>query len=295
MLDGIPATTTLVRRSRRASARRTTRRAEARRLRPSAVFRRLVVALVLAAAATLTAQAPRLDPAVFEDETMRHFQALLRLDTSDPPGVEKPAADYLRAVLEKEGIPTRLFSVEDHRPNLVARLVGNGSRRPLLLMAHTDVVNVNPKKWIHPPFSATRDGGYVYGRGAVDDKDSVVATLMVMLTLKRLGVALDRDVIALFESGEEGTTAVGIQLMAGQHFADIDAEYCLAEGGGGVREGGRMKFVAVQTGEKIPRAIGLTARGVAGHGSVPLESNAIVHLSAAVAKVAALAAAAQTE
>ena len=80
-------------------------------------------------------------------------------------------------------------------------------------MAHTDVVNVDPKKWTHPPFSATRQGGYVYGRGTVDDKDNVAAALMMMLTLKRLNVPLDRDVIALFEAGEEGSTRVGIQYM----------------------------------------------------------------------------------
>ena len=99
-------------------------------------------------------------------------------------------------------------------------------------MGHTDVVNVDPKKWTHPPFGATRDGGYVYGRGTVDDKDNVVAALMTMLTLKRLNVPLDRDVIFLAEAGEEGSTRVGIQFMTQQHFPKIEAEYCLAEGGG---------------------------------------------------------------
>ena len=202
---------------------------------------------------------------------MQHFQALLRFDTSDPPGKEIEAAEYLKQVLEKEGIPVEMFSVEPHRPNLVARLKGNGTRRPLLIMGHTDVVNVDPTKWTHPPFSATRDGGYVYGRGAVDDKDNVVAGLMMMLMLKRMNVPLDRDVIFLAESGEEGTTRVGIQLMAGQHFPKIDAEYCLAEGGGVTRVGGKVKYASVQTLEKIPRAIELTARGPAGHGSVPLQ------------------------
>ena len=102
-------------------------------------------------------------------------------------------------------------------------------------MAHTDTVNVDPKKWTFPPFSATRDGGYVYGRGAVDDKDNVAAGLMTMLRLKRANVPLDRDVIFLAEAGEEGTTRVGIQYMANEHFRAIDAEYCLAEGGGVTR------------------------------------------------------------
>ena len=218
-----------------------------------------------------------------EAETMTHFQALLRFDTSDPPGREAPAVEYLKQVLEKEGIPVQTFALESHRPNLVARLKGNGSRRPLLIMGHTDVVNVDPTKWTFPPFSATRDGGYVYGRGAVDDKDNVVAALMTMLLLKRLNRPLDRDVIFLAEAGEEGSTRVGIQFMVNQNFSAIDAEYCLAEGGNVTRVGGQTKFASVQTLEKIPRAIELTARGVAGHGSVPLQSNAIVHLSAAVA------------
>ena len=95
----------------------------------------------------------------------------------------------------------------------MARLKGSGTKRPLLIMGHTDVVNVDPKKWTHPPFSATRDGGYIYGRGTVDDKDNVVAALMVMLTLKRQNVPLDRDVIFLAEAGEEGSTRIGIQYM----------------------------------------------------------------------------------
>jgi acetylornithine deacetylase/succinyl-diaminopimelate desuccinylase-like protein len=244
----------------------------------------------LLTAATLTAQTPQnSDGAKLEDETMRHFQALLRFDTSDPPmtppGGEKPAAEYIKQVLEKEGIPVEMFAIEANRPNVVARLKGSGTKRPLLLMAHTDVVNVDPKKWTHPPFSGTREGGYVYSRGTVDDKDNVVAVLMALLTLKRQNVPLDRDVIALFEAGEEGAVRVGIQFMADKHFEAINAEYCIAEGGGVTRQNGQVKFASIQTLEKIPRAIQLTAKGVAGHGSVPLQSNSIVRLSDAVAKV----------
>ena len=220
-----------------------------------------------------------------ESETMEHFQAILRMDTSDPPGGEAPVAEYLKRVLEKEGIAVELFAQRPNRPNLVARLKGNGTRRPLLIMAHTDVVNVDPAKWTHPPFSATREGGYVYGRGAVDDKDNVVSGLMTMLLLQRLRVPLDRDVIFLAEAGEEGSSSLGVQYMVRDHFPAIDAEYCLAEGGNVTRMNGQARFASVQTLEKIPRAIELTARGISGHGSVPLESNAIVHLSAAVAAV----------
>jgi acetylornithine deacetylase/succinyl-diaminopimelate desuccinylase-like protein len=231
-------------------------------------------------------QSPTPDWSKIEAETMQHFQALLRIDTADPPGRELEAAQYLKKVLEADGIPAQFFALEEHRPNVVARLKGSGRKRPLLLMGHTDVVNVDPKKWTFPPFSATRDGGYVYGRGAVDDKDNVAASLMVMLMLKRLNVPLDRDVIFLAESGEEGSTRVGIQFMVNQHFDQIDAEYCLAEGGNVTRVGGAVKFASVQTLEKIPYAVQLTARGVAGHGSVPLQTNAVAHLAAAVAAIA---------
>jgi acetylornithine deacetylase/succinyl-diaminopimelate desuccinylase-like protein len=164
-------------------------------------------------------------------------------------------------------------------------LKGSGRKRPLLLMAHTDTVNVDVAKWTFPPFSGARDGGYVYGRGTLDDKDNVAAALMTMILLKRTNTPLDRDVVFLAEAGEEGSTRVGIQFLINEHFAAIDAEYCLAEGGNLTRVGGEVKYSQVQTLEKLPRAIELVARGPAGHGSVPLKTNAIVRLATAVGKV----------
>ncbi len=248
---------------------------------------RLLVAFALALlSATLFAQAPaNPDWAKLEDETMRHYQALLRFDTSDPPGKELPVAEYLKQLFDKEGISAQLFALEPNRPNVVARLKGNGRKRPILIVGHSDVVNVDPAKWSFPPFSATRDGGWVYARGAVDDKDNLAATLMVMLELKRLKVPLDRDVIFLSEAGEEGSTRVGIQYMVEQHYPELDAEYCFAEGGGVTRVGGQVKYAGIATLEKIPYAIELTAKGVAGHGSVPLRTNPVVHLSNAVGRV----------
>ena len=222
-----------------------------------------------------------------EEETMRHFQAILRLDTSNPPGNETLVVEYLKSVLDKEGIETKVFANDPKRANLIARLRGNGKKRPVLIMGHTDVVTVDPTKWKYPPFSATREGGYVYGRGATDDKDNVVACLMVMLMLKRMNTPLDRDVIFLAEASEEGGGADGIGYMVRDHFDEIDAEYCFAEGGGVVRSGGKIQYAAVATTEKISRGARLVARGISGHGSVPLRSNAIVHLANAVAKVAA--------
>ena len=233
------------------------------------------------------AQAQSPDWTRLEDETMRHFQAILSADTQNPPGNEIRVVEYLKKTLEAEGIPVKTFALEESRPNLVARIKGSGKKRPLLILGHTDVVTVDAKKWKFPPFSATRDGGYVYGRGSVDDKDNVTACLMIMLMLKRLNVPLDRDVIFLAESGEESSTRVGIDFMVNQHFSEIDAEFALAEGGGVRREGGKPIYGMVGTAEKVPVAVTLVARGPAGHGSVPLRSNAVVRLSQAVAKVAA--------
>jgi acetylornithine deacetylase/succinyl-diaminopimelate desuccinylase-like protein len=222
-----------------------------------------------------------------DDEALRHFLAILRLDTQNPPGNEVLVVDYLKGVLQEAGIETEVFALDPQRPNLVARLRGTGARRPLLVMGHTDVVTVDAAKWKHPPFSATREGGYIYARGSQDDKPSVVAGLMTMLQIKRSGLRLDRDVVFLAEASEEGNRPFGINHMVAEHWADIDAEYCLAEGGGVERTAGRLRFASVATTEKIAHTISLVARGTAGHGSVPLQSNAIVHLSQAIARIAA--------
>ncbi|MGE3508792.1 MAG: M20/M25/M40 family metallo-hydrolase [Vicinamibacterales bacterium] len=221
----------------------------------------------------------------FERETLEHFEALVRLDTSSPPGNEYRAVEYLKQVLERAGIPTMTFAQDPARPNLVARLTGNGSKKPILVMAHTDVVTVDPAKWTFPPFGAQRDGGYVYGRGTVDDKDNLVAGLMLMLALKRAATPLDRDVILLAESGEEGSPMVGAQFMIDQHFEAIDAEFCLAEGGSVQRQEGMAVQANIGTTEKEPRPVELIARGPSGHGSVPLRTNALAHLATAIDRV----------
>src|SRR5262249_44408616 len=123
----------------------------------------LQACLVIGLAAVLHAQRPMPDWRAVEDETMRHYQALLRLDTRNPPGNERTASEDLKSVPGGKGIPVDIVGRDPNRPNVVARLTGNGRRKPLLIMGHTDVVTVDPAKWKFPPFSATRDGGYVYG------------------------------------------------------------------------------------------------------------------------------------
>lgn len=246
----------------------------------------IALLIALAAAASSSAQTPSAS-ALSDAETLKHFQTIVRMNSTDPGGSEKPVVEYLKGVLEAEGIPVETFALEPNRPNLVARLKGSGKKKPLLMMGHSDTVNIDAAKWSQPPFSAAQVDGYVYGRGTIDDKDNVIAGVMTLLSLKRRNVPLDRDVILLVEAGEEGATRVGIKHMAETQFPKIDAEYCFAEGANVVRGGGQVKFAGVQTLEKIPRAIELTARGVSGHGSVPLRANAVVRLANAVAKIGA--------
>ena len=138
-------------------------------------------------------------------ESLRHYRSLIQINSSSPPGNETLVVDYLKRVFESEGIPAKTFALDSARANLVARIRGNGSKRPILLMAHTDVVGVQREKWPVDPFGAVVKDGYVWGRGALDDKDNLTANLMVMLLAKRSGIVLDRDLIFLAEAGEEGT------------------------------------------------------------------------------------------
>jgi acetylornithine deacetylase/succinyl-diaminopimelate desuccinylase-like protein len=219
------------------------------------------------------------------DETVKYLSSFIRIDTSNPPGNETKGADYLKSILDREGIPSEIFEREPGRGNIVARLKGNGKKRPLLLMGHIDVVGVERAKWTFDPFGGEVKDGFVYGRGAIDDKGMVAANLEVFLLLHRLKVALDRDVIFLAEAGEEGTTQAGIDFLVEQHWDKIDCEFALNEGGSIYESNGKVKYVAVATTEKVPRGFRLIAHGTSGHGSMPRLDNPITHLAAAVAKV----------
>jgi acetylornithine deacetylase/succinyl-diaminopimelate desuccinylase-like protein len=245
-----------------------------------------IFGFLLLSAAALAAQPKTIDWAQQQAEILRHFRALIQIDTTNPPGNETKAVEYLKKVLEDEGIPTQTFALDPNRTNLLARLKGNGSKRPLLIMAHTDVVGVQREKWPVDPFGAVLKDGYVWGRGTTDDKDKLVAILMSMLLIKRSGAVLDRDLIFLAESGEEADpTGVGIRFMSEKHFDQIDAEFALSEGPGAIMENGRVTMVQITTTEKIPRRVRLVANGTSGHGSIPRLDDAVTHLSGAVQRV----------
>src|SRR6266571_81836 len=219
------------------------------------------------------------------DEVVKNLQGLIRIDTSNPPGNESKAVEFIKAILDKEGISSEIFASDKNRANLVARIKGSGAKRPLLLMGHTDVVGVEREKWTVDPFGGLVKNDYVYGRGASDDKGMTSACLEVFLLLHRLKGPLERDVIFLAEAGEEGTSQAGIDFIVEQHWDKIECEFALNEGGSIYARDGRVRYVGVATTEKVPRGIRLVARGSSGHGSVPRPDNAITHLAAAVAKL----------
>jgi len=219
-------------------------------------------------------------------EAVAYLSALVKIDTSNPPGNETRAAQYIKQVLAREGIDSEIFESAPGRGNLVARLKGSGAKKPLLLMGHLDVVGVERNKWTVDPFAALVRDGFLYGRGSVDDKSMDAANLAVFLRLKREDAALDRDIILLAEAGEEGTSQYGVDYMVAQHWDAIACEYALNEGGTFlIGDDGRVKYTAIETTEKVPRTMKLVAHGTSGHGSMPRLDNAVVHLGGAVAKV----------
>jgi acetylornithine deacetylase/succinyl-diaminopimelate desuccinylase-like protein len=247
-----------------------------------------VVLFSLAFASTAAAQIPQIDWEKQKAEILQHYRALVQINTSSPPGNETKAVEYLKKILDAEGIPSQTFAMDPNRANLVARLKGNGTKRPLLILAHTDVVPVQMEKWPVDPFGAVMKDGYIWGRGTIDDKDKLVAMLTTMILVKRSGAVLDRDLIFLAEPGEEADpTGVGINFMVDKHFDQIDAEFAITEGGGARLENGRVVTVQIGTTEKVPKRARLVATGTSGHGSVPRVDNAVVHLGTAVGRIGA--------
>jgi acetylornithine deacetylase/succinyl-diaminopimelate desuccinylase-like protein len=229
---------------------------------------------------------PSWDPAVAEYRQL--LAELIAIDSTSPPGNELRVAARLRALLEQEGIACDVFEAAEGRGNLVARLRGSGKHRPLLLLAHMDVVGVERDKWRSDPFQMTERDGYLYARGVIDDKGMLAAETLTLVWLKRLGVALDRDVIFMAESDEESGGALGVDWMLEHHREAIDAEYAINEGGrvflGAQRT---VAWVGIQSAEKRRVPFRLVARGTAGHASIPRPDNSIAALGRALAKFSA--------
>ena len=238
-----------------------------------------------------SAEVPPPDWSAVERETIAHLQALIRLNTVNPPGNELPAAQYLATQFRAAGIEVHVYEPAPGRGAVVARLAGNGVQRPVLLMGHTDVVGVERAGWNVDPFGGVVKDGYLYGRGAIDDKGMVTANLMTMLLLKRhvvdFGGTLTRDVLFVANADEEAGGDFGMGWLLDRHPALLTAEFALNEGGRTRIVAGKPLYVAVQNTEKVSHLVTVTARGPGGHAAVPLEGNAIARLARALAAIAA--------
>ncbi len=219
------------------------------------------------------------------DETIQHLQALIRLDTSNPPGNESLAADYIARVLDAAGIAYVMPERTPGRANIVARLRGTGEKAPLLLMGHTDVVPAEPDSWTHPPFGAEIADGYLWGRGALDMKFMVAYELAVFLALHREGVPLHRDLILAATADEEIAEGNGIDWLAAQHPELIRAEYALNELGGMTSWIANHPVYDIQVAEKGVCWLRLTVYGEPGHASVPRRDNPVTRLAQQIARL----------
>jgi acetylornithine deacetylase/succinyl-diaminopimelate desuccinylase-like protein len=213
------------------------------------------------------------------NEAVTRLQHLLRFDTTNPPGDELPLAQHLAALLAQEGVEAQVLQSAPTRANLAARLKGDGSRRPLLLLSHLDVVPAEPARWTHPPFAGAIAEGQVWGRGAIDSKLTTTVQLQVLLLCRRLGLPLRRDLVLVATADEELGSNCGIKWLARHHPEVFDAEYGINEGGGfALLVDGRPLYTC-QVGEKGSAYLDLVIHGRPGHSSVPHADNPLLHLS----------------
>jgi acetylornithine deacetylase/succinyl-diaminopimelate desuccinylase-like protein len=259
---------------------------------------RVVFLVVWLAFATVSADAqspyavaapapPDYDRAAGQRVTREHLERLIRLDTQNPPGNELLTARYFDSVFKPiPGVETHVLVAAPNRANFIARLrAGVASKRPVLVMGHMDVVGADTAKWDTDPFVPTEKGGYIYGRGAIDDKGMLAAAAAVLQQLAARRDRLTRDVIFLATAAEEGGD-VGIDVVVDKHFDLIkDAEFAINEGGRVRVQDGFVRTVNIQTTEKVPYNVVATATGPSGHGSVPLPDNALAALARAIARV----------
>lgn len=242
------------------------------------------------AAASQTATPPPADSAGLAKEAEGWLTDLIRINTTNPPGNEQSAAKYIAGVLQKEGIASELLEVAPGRSALVARLGSAAMADPsraLLLVAHMDVVGVDRSKWTVDPFAAVVKDGYLYGRGSLDDKSMLAANLAAFVALKRSNARLSRDIIFLASADEEQGGDASIKVLIAKYWNKFAAGFALNEGGEVFTKNGKVQYIAVQASEKVSLNVAVIARGPSGHASRPTKDNAVVHLAAAIAKIAA--------
>lgn len=248
------------------------------------------LAFVFLAAALLPAAEP--DWEKIDQTAVNLLQAYVRIPSIDPPANTAEAAAFVKGLLDEAGIATQLYtSGPNGQTNLLARLPGRDrSKKPLLLLNHLDVVPVDRKAWQLDPFAAVIQNGEIWGRGTMDMKGIGIEQMMALVTLKKSGILPARDIVILSTADEENNGTYGIRWMIDHHFADINAEYVLDEGGFGTRDilaPGKLVF-GVEVGEKQTLWLRVKAHGTAAHGSQPIPDNANITLLTALQKALAL-------
>ncbi|MEO8538552.1 MAG: M20/M25/M40 family metallo-hydrolase [bacterium] len=231
--------------------------------------------------------APAINWDTYFDEALEYLGEFIRVDTSNPPGNEVLACNFIGAILHREGIDYDLYDAGDHRVSLRAVLKGDGSKRPFMLLNHTDVVPVQREFWDQDPFSGHVEEGYIWGRGTLDMKGLGIAQLMTFISLKRFEVPLARDVVFFAQADEEAGSEFGMRFIEREYPETLEAEYVINEGGGGSTEvfGVERPVYSIAVSEKGPLWLRLVAEGRPGHGSMPHEDNALDRLVRAMYRV----------
>jgi acetylornithine deacetylase/succinyl-diaminopimelate desuccinylase-like protein len=242
---------------------------------------RLAAIVVALAAGVAQTSSPAAKP------TAQLLSELIRIDNSNPPGHEGRVDELLAGKLRPLGFEIDIVPTpEAGKSHLIARLKGDGSKRPILLAAHADTVGVEREKWSLDPFAGTVKDGHVYGRGAIDFKGGVAVFARAAMLIAENRVPLARDVIFLSEADEEGAR-YNTSWLAQTHWAKMDCEFALNEGGWIIEDdAGKVKYVSISTADKGGVNIVLTARGTSTHSSMPRPDNAIFALNRAMAKLA---------
>lgn len=251
------------------------------------------VALVVSLAVLLAA--PRANSAQMKlnaNQQLAHdiYQQLVEINTSDSVGDCTKAAEAMAARLKAAGFAGEDIKVLGPNPrkgNLVARLRGTGARRPILLLAHLDVVEARREDWSFDPFTFLEKDGYYYGRGTSDDKAMAAIFVANLIRFKQEGLKPDRDIILALTADEEGGNFNGVDWLLKNHPQLIQAEFGLNEGGGGAMRNGKKLFNAVQASEKVFQSFRLEVLSKGGHSSRPVKDNAIYHLADGLQKLAA--------
>jgi acetylornithine deacetylase/succinyl-diaminopimelate desuccinylase-like protein len=220
------------------------------------------------------------------DKAVRHLQEYISINTVNPPGNEIEGAFFFKKVFKKESIPCQLFEPSPGRGNLLATLKGNGKKRSILLLNHMDVVPVERRHWELDPFKGVIQDGYLYGRGALDDKSMGIIEMMALLALKREKVPLQRDILFFAAADEEIGGRWGVQ-WAMEHIPSLKgAEYAMNEGGSVIlNEAGAADRYEISNGQKVLFQLQLRAQGTSGHGSMPHSDNPNVKLVQALGRL----------